>query len=481
MSRLRGFVNIKGPNPMCYEVCGPGAPDIGLSWAELANRDPSFLIRRAIILRAALERTAKELIDPQSKIASVSAGVVRAFLLTRRFHHGARSLESVVTMSSLAQTRHFAVSDLPPADQLLLHLTPDFFDLVREGEIEGPVVEALAEACHEAWRALRIEQGWTQGSRRDDAKKIHPLLVPYGDLSGVDKEQRNRSTARLAKAKVGDVGYVITRRSDTSDAATSFTPSEEGCLAGLEHDIWLRSHLMQGYEWGKKTNDAVRLHSDVAPIGDVKGEESEIDRRIVKSIPNALWGKGYVLRKVLRVGVTGHRILTLTEKIEKGIEEALTAIERKFAGRPLCLVSPLAEGADCLVARGLLRRKNARLLVPLPMPSVEYMKDFELAESKEEFRRLLDRADEVIEMPPAPTRNEAYEAAGLYVLDHCDVLIAVWDGQGAQGQGGTGGIVARARQRRLPIAWVHAGNRKPGTTEPTSLGDEQGSVTFENF
>ena len=300
-------------------------------------------------------------------------------------------------------------------------------------------------------------------------------------MSGVDKEQRNRSTARLAKAKVGDVGYVITHRSDTSDAATSFTPSEEGCLAGLEHDIWLRSHLMQGYEWGKKTNDAVRLHSDVAPIGDVKGEESEIDRRIVKSIPNALWERGYVLRKVLRVGVTGHRILTLTEKIEKGIEEPLTAIERKFVGRPLCLVSPLAEGADCLVARGLLRRKNARLLVLLPMPSVEYMKDFELAESKEEFRRLLDRADEVIEMPPAPTRNEAYEAAGLYVLDHCDVLIAVWDGQGAQGQGGTGGIVARARQRRLPIAWVHAGNRKPGTTEPTSLGEEQGVVTFENF
>jgi len=184
VSRLRGFVNIKGPNPMCYEVCGPGAPDIGLSWAELANRDPSFLIRRAIILRAALERTAKELIDPQSKIASVSAGVVRAFLLTRRFHHGARSLESVVTMSSLAQTRHFAVSDLPPADQLLLHLTPDFFDLVREGEIEGPVVEALAEACHEAWRALRIEHGWTHGSRRCDVKKFILSSFPTATCPG---------------------------------------------------------------------------------------------------------------------------------------------------------------------------------------------------------------------------------------------------------------------------------------------------------
>jgi hypothetical protein len=57
----------------------------------------------------------------------------------------------------------------------------------------------------------------------------------------------------------------------------------------------------------------------------------------------------------------------------------------------------------------------------------------------------------------------------------------VWDGQGAQGQGGTGGIVAEARKCGLPIAWVHAGNRRPGTLEPTSLGAEQGEVSFERF
>ena len=61
------------------------------------------------------------------------------------------------------------------------------------------------------------------------------------------------------------------------------------------------------------------------------------------------------------------------------------------------------------------------------------------------------------------------------------MLIALWDGQAAQGQGGTGEIVAEARQLALPIAWVHCGNRKPGTQEPLSLGAEQGLVTFERF
>jgi hypothetical protein len=73
------------------------------------------------------------------------------------------------------------------------------------------------------------------------------------------------------------------------------------------------------------------------------------------------------------------------------------------------------------------------------------------------------------------------ESAGLYVLVHCDVLLAVWDGRGAQGRGGTGGIVAEARRRGLPLAWVHAGNRVLGTARPTSLGAEQGRVSFERF
>jgi len=93
----------------------------------------------------------------------------------------------------------------------------------------------------------------------------------------------------------------------------------------------------------------------------------------------------------------------------------------------------------------------------------------------------LPLADEVITLPPAPTRDQAYAAVGRYVIDHCELLIAIWDGQEARGQGGAGEIVAQARLRGLPIAWVHAGNRKPGTQEPTTLGEEQGMVTLERF
>jgi hypothetical protein len=40
------------------------------------------------------------------------------------------------------------------------------------------------------------------------------------------------------------------------------------------------------------------------------------------------------------------------------------------------------------------------------------------------------------------------------VADQCDALVAVWDGQPARGRGGTADIVAYARKKRRPLAWI---------------------------
>lgn len=184
---------------------------------------------------------------------------------------------------------------------------------------------------------------------------------------------------------------------------------------------------------------------------------------------------------MIKIGITGHRFLAELEKINAAVEEALQHIEAHFPNQSLAVLSQLAEGADRLAAHHVLQRENAKLIAVLPFEQADYETDFETAESKAEFREMLSQADEIIVMPETATRNEDYEVAGKYVLENCKVLLTIWDGQGAQGQGGTGEIVALARERNLPIAWIHAGNRKPGTQEPTSLGDEQGKVDFENF
>jgi hypothetical protein len=187
------------------------------------------------------------------------------------------------------------------------------------------------------------------------------------------------------------------------------------------------------------------------------------------------------LANPLRIGVSGHRFLADVDRLRGSVDAALNHLAEAFPGRPFTVLSSLAEGADRLVASRILNRSAAKLIAVLPMPKDLYVADFLTPESRSEFARLLVSAADTVELPAMPDRDACYETAGGYILDHCDVLFALWDGRAPQGAGGTGAIVARARDRGLPLAWVHAGNRAPGGTQPTSLGKEQGALSFERI
>ncbi len=181
-----------------------------------------------------------------------------------------------------------------------------------------------------------------------------------------------------------------------------------------------------------------------------------------------------------RVAVVGHRILSDVARVRDGIHLALDRIAAAFPGRPLVMLSALAEGADRLAAEEAVRR-GWRLVAPLPMPREVYLRDFTTPASLQEFARLLGQAAEVIELPPARDRSSAFEGLAAWLLDRAEAVLAVWDGTPPQGRGGTGAAVAAARARGLPLAWVRAGNRDPLTNAPRSLGAEQGTVAFERL
>lgn len=182
----------------------------------------------------------------------------------------------------------------------------------------------------------------------------------------------------------------------------------------------------------------------------------------------------------VRIGVTGHRFLAEVEKLRAAVEEALDRVEAAFPDAQIAIVSPLAEGADRLVAEAGLER-GAALIAPLPLPRDDYMTDFETGESKAAFVGLLEQAEEVIELPRTGERNDAYAQVGEWVLDQSDAIIAIWDGRPAQGKGGTADIARRALDRGMPLLHIKAGNRRPGTCEPTGLGEEQGELVVRNL
>lgn len=192
---------------------------------------------------------------------------------------------------------------------------------------------------------------------------------------------------------------------------------------------------------------------------------------------------------ILRVGITGHIHLDPDgmPALAAGIGEAIAMIRQEFPGRRLTVFSPLAIGADRLVARAILETPGAGLIVVLPMPAEEYLNDFGPsddhridyagAEARQEFRHwLAAKTLETVLIPPAATRDESYENAGLYIARHCDVMVAVWDGQEPQGRGGTAQIVRHALSLPRTVFHVWAGNHKPDPAKRTSVGHLQGSV-----
>jgi len=143
-----------------------------------------------------------------------------------------------------------------------------------------------------------------------------------------------------------------------------------------------------------------------------------------------------------QIAITGHRDIVVTEKLKQDIKEFFLNLKDKNTK----LLSPLADGADRLVVDIYLEvfQKEASLIVPMPFKQERYMEDFD-SESKEEFLEYLKIADEVFEVENNQGCN--YKSVGVYVADKSDILLALWDGTFNAKSGGTGDIVAYAREQ----------------------------------
>jgi hypothetical protein len=175
----------------------------------------------------------------------------------------------------------------------------------------------------------------------------------------------------------------------------------------------------------------------------------------------------------LVIGVTGHRDLRPQDVplLEKEVRAIITRLRHDYFGgstdaTPFVLVSALAEGADRVVARVALSM-GLKLIAPLPLPVEEYRKDFEPglnANAGAEFDKFLSQAVAAPVMPftsgnsieavrsDPNKRAEQYRAIGLFIVQNCDVLIALWDGsEKDMAVGGTGEVVTFKREG-IPLA-----------------------------
>jgi len=119
VSRLRGYVNILGPNKI------------------EGSDDEAYIIRRAILLRSLIELKVPNIIKKENSsensgvgnrvngIANIEPTLLRSLITVQKYTHGARSMEAIIDMSMLRGYNSWTISSLPPKKQLILHVIGD--------------------------------------------------------------------------------------------------------------------------------------------------------------------------------------------------------------------------------------------------------------------------------------------------------------------------------------------------------------------
>jgi len=105
VSRLKGTINVLGPNPK-------------------DALDKNHVLRRALLLRSLCERDRR--LNMADGIAPVSPAIIKAMLLVPEFNHGARSMEAILAMSRV-DGGSWEPASLPFHSQLELHCDADAF------------------------------------------------------------------------------------------------------------------------------------------------------------------------------------------------------------------------------------------------------------------------------------------------------------------------------------------------------------------
>lgn len=269
VSRLRGFVNVKGPNPV--------------------GEDGLYLIRRALLLRSLFERTARDLFDGKKKLR-IDPGVLRALIKVPEYKHGVRSMLAIIEMSMLAGRKSFEQAALPPAEQLELHVDSEIFSrLVVRDVLLGSAREVLGKAIHEKFRK----------DHKGEKTKNDPSMRFWKKLSE-DLKESNRRQADHIPVKLKAVGCefapVVSRKPESFE----FTDEEIEIMAKMEHERFVRERFLQGWSLGPKRNHKKKISPCLVPWEDpvMTQKMKDYDRKAVRAIPGLLAKAGFKIYRL---------------------------------------------------------------------------------------------------------------------------------------------------------------------------------------
>jgi hypothetical protein len=147
------------------------------------------------------------------------------------------------------------------------------------------VQEMLARALHEAYLEQRLGAGERLGST--------PSLTSWSELPDEFKLSSRRSAADISSV-VATLGYNV-RPASGGNSSLALSADEVDVLAERVHERWVDERETGGWRVGAQRDDAERIHPDLVPWDDLPDERREIDRQLLRKLPEVLEHVGLVL------------------------------------------------------------------------------------------------------------------------------------------------------------------------------------------
>lgn len=268
ISRLRGYVNVLGPNPT-------------------SDSDPFFLIRRAMLLRSLLERKARHLIHGAGQI-QIDPGVLRALIKVPNYKHGVRSMEAIIDMSMLGGRQGFEQASLPAPSQLQMHVDSEIFSrLVVRDVLYGSARELLGMAVH----ATYLEE------QKNNKPADDPSMQPWEKLRE-DLKESSRKQADHIPEKLRRIGCGFIPVTGREPLQATLTTNEIETLAEMEHDRWVTERRCEGWVLGPVRDVNRKVSPYLVPWGELDAKVKEWDRNAVRRIPDLLSKAGFELYRL---------------------------------------------------------------------------------------------------------------------------------------------------------------------------------------
>jgi voltage-gated potassium channel Kch len=330
--------------------------------------------------------------------------------------------------------------------------------------------EGLAQKLHDRYRRVPNLRAEPETAA---ACAWHELREEY--------RESNRRAVDHLQVTLDSLGYIVCGERPLLARRLALTPPEQEAVERLEHASWSASKKLAGWRQGPRRDEGLKLHEELVPFDELPrrarevlhGQVGQLDFLLHPSRTGPPDVEADQIATILRervIGLVGHNVLSLAQarQVQDSIPQLLGEMQaaRRLgpAGEEFwTLVTPLAPGADLMLAHALTRElsKNApnrwRLIV-VRCVSVEALVEAYLAQDppagstpdgQDDTRRdatgltalindFVDQACEhVVEIPPAPgpvdgspaTLRPALAALDDYLLERCDELVAVFDGR----------------------------------------------------